>query len=479
MTRLMKIGYMIAALLMVAGAATAQNDPTVMTINGQPVSRSEFEYSYNKNNAEGVIDKKTVDEYVDLFINYKLKVAAALDAGLDTLQSFKTEFAQYRDQQVRPTFVDDADVEAEARRIYNNTKLAIGPRGLVRPAHIFLYVGQKATEAERQKVKERIDSIYSALKGGADFADMAKRLSQDPGSAANGGLLPWIGPSQTMKEFEDRAYALEDGEMSEPFLSPAGYHIILMKGHKQLEPYDSLRSNIMKFIEQRNVRERLAMARIDTIVAHSGGTLTREEVLEQRADSLMAVDPDMKNLIREYHDGLLLYEISNRTVWSKAAQDTAGLESFFKKNRKKYAWSQPRYKGMAYHVKDPADVKAVRDCVKKLPFGEWAEALRTTFNNDSVLRIRVEKGVFKEGDNALIDREVFKKDVKVAPTKDFPIDAVYGKILKKGPEEYTDVRGLVTADYQDSLEKEWVAELRKKYKVEVNNDVLKTVNNHK
>lgn len=475
----MKIGYMIAALLMVAGAATAQNDSTVMTINGQPVSRSEFEYSYNKNNAEGVIDKKTVDEYVDLFINYKLKVAAALDAGLDTLQSFKTEFAQYRDQQVRPTFVDDADVEAEARRIYNNTKLAIGPRGLVRPAHIFLYVGQKATEAERQKVKERIDSIYSALKGGADFADMAKRLSQDPGSAANGGLLPWIGPSQTMKEFEDRAYALKDGEMSEPFLSPAGYHIILMKGHKQLEPYDSLRSNIMKFIEQRNVRERLAMARIDTIVAHSGGTLTREEVLEQRADSLMAVDPDMKNLIREYHDGLLLYEISNRTVWSKAAQDTAGLESFFKKNKKKYAWSQPRYKGMAYHVKDPADVKAVRDCVKKLPFGEWAEALRTTFNNDSVLRIRVEKGVFKEGDNALIDREVFKKNVKVAPTKDFPIDAVYGKILKKGPEEYTDVRGLVTADYQDSLEKEWVAELRKKYEVEVNNDVLKTVNNHK
>lgn len=475
----MKIGYMIAALLMVAGAATAQNDPTVMTINGQPVSRSEFEYSYNKNNAEGVIDKKTVDEYVDLFINYKLKVAAALDAGLDTLQSFKTEFAQYRDQQVRPTFVDDADVEAEALRIYNNTKLAIGSRGLVRPAHIFLYVGQKATEAERQKVKERIDSIYSALKGGADFADMAKRLSQDPGSAANGGLLPWIGPSQTMKEFEDRAYALKDGEMSEPFLSPAGYHIILMKGHKQLEPYDSLRSNIMKFIEQRNVRERLAMARIDTIVAHSGGTLTREEVLEQRADSLMAVDPDMKNLIREYHDGLLLYEISNRTVWSKAAQDTAGLESFFKKNRKKYAWSQPRYKGMAYHVKDPADVKAVRDCVKKLPFGEWAEALRTTFNNDSVLRIRVEKGVFKEGDNALIDREVFKKNVKVAPTKDFPIDAVYGKILKKGPEEYTDVRGLVTADYQDSLEKEWVAELRMKYKVEVNNDVLKTVNNHK
>ena len=470
---------MIAALLLGAGAATAQDDPTVMTINGQPVSRSEFEYSYNKNNAEGVIDKKTVEEYVDLFINYKLKVAAAIDAKLDTLTSFKKEFAQYRDQQVRPSFVTDADVEAEAHRIYDNTKRAIGPKGLVRPAHIFLYLGQKATEEEQQKAKERIDSVYNALKGGADFAEMAKRVSQDPGSAANGGLLPWIGPNQTLKEFEDQAYALKDGEMSEPFLSPAGYHIILMKGHKQLEPYDTLRASLMRFIEQRNLRERIARARIDTIAARSGGKLTREDVLAQRADSLMALDPDLKNLIREYHDGLLLYEISNRTVWDKAAKDSAGLEAFFKKNKKKYAWSEPRYKGMAYHVKVDSDVKAVRDCVKDLPFGEWAEALRTTFNSDSVLRIRVEKGIFKKGDNALIDREVFKKDTVVAPMKDYPIDAVYGKLLKKGPEDYTDVIGLVTADYQDFLEKEWVAGLRRKYAVEVNKDVLATVNNHK
>ena len=463
---------MIAALLLAAGAATAQDDPTVMTINGQPVARSEFEYSYNKNNAEGVIDKKTVEQYVDLFVNYKLKVAAALEARLDTLTSFKQEFAQYRDQQIRPSFVTDSDVEAEARKVYDNTKLAIGPRGLVRPAHIFLYLGQQATPEQQQQAKERIDSIYGALKAGADFADMARRLSQDRGSAANGGLLPWIGPNQTLKEFEDKAYALKDGEMSEPFLSPAGYHIILMKGHKQLEPYDSLRSNILGFLEQRNVRERIARMRIDTIVAHSHGTLTREEVLARRADSLMALDPDLKNLIREYHDGLLLYEISNRTVWDKAARDSAGLEAFFKKNKKKYAWAEPRYKGMAYHVKDEADVEAVK-------FTEWADALRNTFNSDSVLRIRVEKGIFKRGDNALIDREVFKKDTVVAPTKDYPIDAVYGKLLKKGPEEYTDVIGLVTADYQDMLEKKWVAGLRRKYAVEVNKEVLATVNNHK
>ena len=89
----MKFKSLLAVMLLVSGAACAQQeDPTIMTINGQPVSRSEFEYSYNKNNSEGVIDKKTVKEYVDLFINYKLKVAAAYDAKIDTLSSFQKEF---------------------------------------------------------------------------------------------------------------------------------------------------------------------------------------------------------------------------------------------------------------------------------------------------------------------------------------------------------------------------------------------------
>ena len=141
----MRLKLVLATLLMAGSSVYAQSDdPVIMTVNGQPVSRSEFEYSYNKNNSEGVIDKKTVDEYVDLFINYKLKVAAALDARLDTLTSFKNEFATYRDQQVRPSFVEEADVTAEALRIYNETKDHIGPQGLIMPAHILLRLGQKA-----------------------------------------------------------------------------------------------------------------------------------------------------------------------------------------------------------------------------------------------------------------------------------------------------------------------------------------------
>ena len=469
----------MAALLFGVAAFAQANDPVIMTINGAPVLRSEFEYSYNKNNSEGVIDKKTVEEYVDLFVNYKLKVVAAIDAKFDTLTSFKNEFAQYRDQQVRPTIITDADVDAEALKIYENTKNSIGERGLIRPAHIFLMLRQQASQADVDKAKVRIDSIYKALQGGADFEELAKTLSQDPGSARDGGLLPWIGPNQTLKEFEDQAYALNVGEMSKPFLSPAGYHIVLMKERKQLEPFEELRPNILKFIEQRNLRDRIVEQKLEDLVKSSGGLLTKEQVLERRADSLMAIDSDMKNLIREYHDGLLLYEISNRFVWELASKDEEGLAKFFKKNKKKYSWSEPRFKGMAYHVKVQEDVQAVKNCVKKLKFDDWAGALRNTFNSDSVIRIRVEKGLFKKGDNALIDREVFKvADADVKPVKDYPSDATFGKLLKKGPEDYTDVRGIVTADYQDYLEKQWVEELRRQYPVVVNEEVLKTVNKH-
>ena len=463
---------------MSAAVQAQKSDPIIMTVAGVDVPRSEFEYSYNKNNTDGVIDKKTVDEYVELFVNYKLKVKAALDARLDTTTSFRQEFAQYRDQQIRPVLVTDDDMLAEAHRIYDQTNENIGPDGLVNASHILLRIAQKASDAEQQEAKRRIDSVYAALQAGADFEALAKQVSQDPGSARRGGVLGWFARNQMVKEFEDAAFALQPGEMSKPFLSPYGWHIVLVKERKQFEPFEFHKDNIFRFMEQQNMRNGIAERKLDAQVAASGNTVTKAQLLDKCADSLSAVDPEMRYLIQEYHDGLLLYDISNQLVWDKAAKDEEALANYFKKHKKKYAWDEPRYKGMAYHVKDPADVKTVAKCVKKLKFDDWNEALRSTFNNDSILRIRVEKGLFKKGDNKLIDREVFKvKDVQVDSVKGFPIDAVYGKLLKK-PQDYTDVRALVVTDLQDEMERAWVADLRKKYAVTVNEEVLKTVNKH-
>ena len=473
----MKSKLLIGAMLLCGNIVFAQvDDPVVMKINGQPVSRSEFEYSFNKNNSEGVIDKKNVDEYVDLFVNYKLKVEAAKEARLDTLKSFLNEFAGYRDQQIRPAMITDADIEAEARRIYEETRSRIdGNGGMTKPAHILVMVKQKADEAQQKAAKERIDSIYNALQNGADFAELAKKCSDDKGTAANGGALQGIAKGMTLKEVEDAAWALEKGQMSKPVLSPAGWHIILLKDKGNFFDYDSQRADIVRYIEQRGLREKIIDNKLDSI--GKAQNTTAEKVLEAKRLELEANDSDLRNLIKEYYDGLLLYEISNRTVWEKAAADEAGLVAYFKKNKKNYKWDAPRFKGIAYHVKDQADVKAVKDAVKGLPFDQWADKLRKTFNNDSILRIRVEKGIFKQGDNALVDREVFGVDTIAKGLKDYPIDAVYGQKLK-APKEMTDVKAQVLADYQDALEKEWVEGLRRKYAVEIDEEVLKTVNKH-
>lgn len=459
-------------------ALAQQTDPVVMTINGQPITRSEFEYSYNKNNAEGVIDKKTVGEYVDLFINYKLKVIAAQAAKMDTARSFKDEFATYRDQQIRPAMITDADVEQRAREIYREAQQRVdGAGGLVKPAHILFGIRQTDGEDKKNQAKQRADSVYNALLKGADFAALARQLSDDRGSAEQGGELPWIEKGQTLKEFEDMAFSLRKGELSKPFLSPAGYHIVLLKDKGNFFPYDSLRTSILRFIEQRGIREQIISQKIETLAKAAGPNVTADEVLAKKRAEMVAKDPNLKYLIQEYHDGLLLFEISSKEVWAKAQSDERGQADYFKKNKKKYKWEQPRFKGIAYYTKDKKDVKAVRKVVKHLPFDQWTEKLHSTFNNDSILRIKVEKGIFKAGDNSLVDRNVFGKKVPLKLEKDYPYAATYGKKLK-APKDYRDVKAQVVADYQDELEKQWVERLRKQYAVTVNRSVLATVNKH-
>ena len=475
----MKFYALFAAMLLNGSIAFAQNDPTIMTINGQPVSRSEFEYSYNKNNSEGVIDKKSVREYVDLFVNYKLKVQAALDARLDTLSSFKAEFLQYRDQQIRPLMITNNDVEVEAHKIYDETKLRVCANGgLVKPAHILLRLGQKASSEEQAKAKNRADSIYNALRKGASFAALAQKYSDDKGSAKRGGEIAWISKGQTVKAFENAAFSMKVGELSKPVLSEYGYHIIKLMGKQDFFPYDSVKTDIKRFIDARGIRERIIDEKLDSISKATPGSKGREDVLDRATNQLTATDSQLKYLVQEYHDGLLLYEISNRMVWDRASSDEKGLAAYFAKNKKKYTWEQPRFKGIAYHVKDAADVAAVKKALKGKDFDEWAEVLKQTFNADSVTRIRAEKGIFRQGDNAFVDSLVFKSHAKIEKVKDYPIDATYGKVLKSKPENYKDVKSLVVADYQDQLENEWVADLRKKYKFVVNQDVLATVNKH-
>jgi peptidyl-prolyl cis-trans isomerase SurA len=157
--------------------------------------------------------------------------------------------------------------------------------------------------------------------------------------------------------------------------------------------------------------------------------------------------------------------------------DEVGLRAWFDAHEKSYVSSGPHYRGVAYYTKTKADMKAVKKYLKRLPFEQWSEALRATFNSDGEERVKIAVDVFKPGDNATIDRLVFKRrDVIAKADAAYPFEAVYGKKLKKYPESYNDVRAQVVADYQQMLETEWVASLRSRYPVQINQEILKTVN---
>lgn len=473
-----KLLFAFSVALMGQVVSAQTDDPIVMTVNGVDVPRSEFEYSYNKNNTDLVVDKKSLDEYVELFVNYKLKVAAALDAQLDTMEAFKEEVAEYRSQQAEDYLIDSAFIENEARKTYEATKANIGPDGMFRAAHILLRLPQQATAAEQAEAKVRIDSIYVALQAGADFAETAKALSEDPGTAREGGMLPWLFKGQLLKEFEDVALAMQPGEMSEPFLSPVGYHIVLMSERKQFEPYEYHRESIYQFLEQRGIRAHAKQAKGVKLAQEMGGGITPEEALAKAEMELDNKYMDFKYLMKEFYDGSLLYEMSTREVWDKAAKDEEGLEKFFKKNKKNYRYEEPLYRGLIVHCVSDDVLEQVKKIVKKQPQKEWIKIIRSAFNSDSLMQVKMVRGPFKQGKNVYADYYAFKQGERPDTVAGFPVTGVVGKLQKKGPDTYEDVRGPLTADYQQHLEQLWVKELRQRYTVVLYPEALATVNKH-
>lgn len=469
---------LLACLSVLTLTAAAQSiDPVVMTIQGKPVTRGEFEYSYFKNsNVEGAVEQKSVKEYVDMFINYKLKVVAAEDAHLDTLTSFKREFLQYRDMQLTPYMIDTTFIDSIARSVYDRTAQKLDGHDMLRTAHIMVQLKQNAGDPEREAAQHLIDSIYTLLQQGQDFASLARTYSSDKQTGMRGGELPWLGPGMTYEPFETAAYALKAGEYSTPVTTPMGYHIIKMLERKQLEPFDSLRTEIITSLKRQGIEDASAENRISRLVEASGGRLTREMVM----DSLLAAHVDdnaeLRYLVQEYHDGLLLYEVSKQQVWDKAAGDVEGLSNWFKEHKDKYAWTEPRFKGFLIHAKDKKSLKKAKKILKKFGNGDWRRMIKTECNKDSICVIVTGELLCKKGDNKYVDQLSFGG--KVIPAKaGYPLTVLQGKLLKQ-PKSYLDVKSEVVTDYQELLEQNWIEELRNRYTFEVNQDVLDTVGKH-
>jgi peptidyl-prolyl cis-trans isomerase SurA len=375
--------------------------------------------------------------------------------------------------------VPDVVVEKQCEDYYNGMLEVLGGKDLIRPAHILVLLPQNADAGVQEQKRLLADSIYNVLMQGAAFEDLAHRFSDDVQTGKNGGALPWVGPGNTLKEFEDVAYGLQAGEISRPFLSTVGYHIVKMLERKQLEPFDSLHPQIHRFMERRGVHERLAADALDSLVQKYGGKYTTDQILDMETERLCAENKELKFLVKEYHDGLLLYELCSTQIWEPAKKDTLGMEKYFKANVKDYAWDKPHFSGMVFYYKNKADLKKVKKILKsEKDDSKWISLVRENFNQDSVM-VRMDKRLFVLGENNNVDALIFEvKGADIIPLENYPYVGYVGKKLKKGPSKWTDVSTKVVQDYQKYCEDAYVAELRKKYPVVIFEEVLSTVNEH-
>jgi len=182
--------------------------------------------------------------------------------------------------------------------------------------------------------------------------------------------------------------------------------------------------------------------------------------------------PAFKSLMQEYHDGILLFELTNDLIWEKAIKDTVGLKNFYEKNKLNYLWGE-RANTSIYTVNNPDMVKKARRYARK---GKSIKEINSYFNNDSTINVSVVEKIYSKDEDDIIKGCKWEKGLNDNIIKDGVTTFVMiNNIIPPEPKSLNEAKGLITADYQNYLEKEWIKQLRKKYSYTVNKDVLKSI----
>ena len=464
----------VAFLLFVVTGVNAQvSDPVLMRINGKDILRSEFEYAYNKNNNNLSEGSQTVEEYLPMFINFKLKVAEAEALQLDTLTSLREEFLNDRSQIAESYLIDENFIVEEAHRIYAADSATFDADGFVKFSHLVFIAQQKEDVAAVELARLRADSARQMLQEGKSFEEIAEYFAIPARALAPFEILR----GQAYQEFENVAFALSDGEYSAPFETPMGFHIVKRISSRPFGTFEEYKPAIINMLEQQDIRQAAMLRRGEQLAEEFGGGISPMEAIAREDSLLEEKYPEFGNLMREYYEGLLFFEVSTREVWNKVSADEEALAKYFKKNKKKYKFETPRFRGAVIQANSQENLETVKNILDGQNFDDYKSAIEANLPKDSVRTVRVEVGIFAIGDNAWVDKMVFGQGDGGKLRRGFVTVETVGTVIEE-PETYKDVKGLVTADYQKYLEEKWVKSLRKKFKVKIDKGVLKTVNNH-
>ncbi|HOR40076.1 MAG TPA: peptidylprolyl isomerase [Paludibacteraceae bacterium] len=618
---------------------------TIVTIDQKPISIEEFEYYYNKNNTNDLQQKMPVEEYMQLFVNFKLKVHQAYMLQMDTAQTFKQELEGYRNQLIKPYLTDNEKIDDLVKEAYQHLledvdvshilirlnanptpadtiaaytkamtaykrvtngesfeKIAVEfsedptvqenkgrlgfitgmmvvypfektayttPVGQVSApirtrfgyhiikvhdkrktqgerlvAHILKRIPEDASEKQKAAIERSIKSIYEDLAKGADFQRLAQANSDDQSSANKGGEISWVGTGKTTPEFENAVFNLQNiGDISQPVKTEFGWHIIKLLDKRDImtlqeayplieprvktderasiiansfieklkktynfksypanlhalhtllaQPNDNIleqtktynlpiytfadqvitQSDLIVFLHQQNYTKNPIDLSLLDILANQ---VANNTIIKYENSMLEKKYPEFGLLMNEYKEGILLFNISNEMVWSKASKDIEGLTDFFEKNKKSYAWDKPRFKGAIIYCDSKQSFKTAKKIAKATPEKELSTKLKQTLNSNEKNAVKIETGLFAEQTNPVVDKLVFKKG-KLEKNNDYPYIFTSGNIQKHYPDSYQDIRGIVINDYQNYLDKQWIEELRSKYPIVIDTSVLNSL----
>lgn len=385
-------------LLVSVSMVRAQGDAVLLTVGAEAVTKGEFEYHLRMSS------EKRADVFLHSYARFKQKVQAAKEQGLDTLPAYRRQVEHYR--QARAWQKAEAGAGKACRP---------SAREWIKLVHVTYPLKQHADKREERAGKHYVDSLYAALKQGAARQGVVQEL-------------PWMQTRYLLKEWQEQLLALEKNEVSAPFYSPLGIHLV---------------------------------AWTDKLATHPSGASHR-------------VAEDEPYRLKELEEGLLV------AVWEARLQKDVRctereLEAWFKAHRADYGWGKPHFRGAVIHCRSKKEAKAIKKYLKKFPESLWLEAWKRMPSEVSKAS-RMEVGLFAIGENPYVDKLVFKQGTFQA-LPDYPHTWVLGQKLKKGPSAYLDVRAKVEADCRKARKKAETEAIEAKYRVEIDEEVLKTVNN--
>ena len=226
---MLKQSFLLISILILSSSNYFSQDEVVMELNDTKVTKSEFLQIYLKNNDNPKFDKASIDEYMELFKKFKLKVAEAEALGYDTVPKLKRELEGYRKQLALPYLIDSTENRAMVTQSYERLKTE------VRASHILLRLKPTASVKDTLKAYTRLIELRKRIINGEDFELVAqsKNSSEDPSVATNGGDLGFFTAFQMLYPFEERAYTTAVGKTSMPFRTKYGYHILKVTDKRQ------------------------------------------------------------------------------------------------------------------------------------------------------------------------------------------------------------------------------------------------------